>query len=75
MEQKWLLSMLLKNLKVNIRREVIGKNPASLAEFEECAANEEKVWLTIRCSQSSLNPQAIEFGAAVNTSRSQGQDV
>ena len=66
--------MLLKNLKVNIRREVIVRNLASLAELEECAANEEKVWLTITC-QSSLNPQAIEFVAAVNTSRSQGQDV
>ena len=73
-EQKWLLSMLLKNLNKNFRRGVIARNPTTLTEFEQIAISEEKAWISTRETQSTLNLQATEFIAAVNSTRSKSND-
>ena len=69
-EEGWLLAMLLKNIDCRIRRNLISRNPVTVAELETIALNEEKAILATEPPNSSplLNPFADEFVATATSS-------
>ena len=67
--------MILKNMNPNFLRDVLSRNPQTLAESESTAKCEENAWQGITHLNSVMNPKAQEFVAKIETINKKHEDL